>query len=73
MKSKVYILYTGGTFGMKNTGGNGLQPSTWEEIIDYLPAIKNQTFFHYFSEINFTFETLEPVIDSSDITISKYD
>ncbi|MGB4081063.1 MAG: asparaginase [Bacteroidia bacterium] len=68
MKSKVYILYTGGTFGMKNTGGNGLQPSTWEEIIDYLPAIKNQTFFHYFSEINFTFETLEPVIDSSDIT-----
>ncbi len=68
MKSKVYILYTGGTFGMKNAGGNGLQPSTWEEIIDYLPAIKNQTFFHYFSEIQFTFETLEPVIDSSDIT-----
>jgi L-asparaginase len=68
VKSKVYILYTGGTFGMKNAGGNGLQPSTWEEIIDYLPAIKNQTFFHYFSEIQFTFETLEPVIDSSDIT-----
>lgn len=68
MKSKVYILYTGGTFGMKNAEGNGLQPSTWEEIIDYLPAIKNQTFFHYFSEIQFTFETLEPVIDSSDIT-----
>jgi L-asparaginase len=67
VKSKVYILYTGGTFGMKNTDGS-LQPSTWEEIIDYLPAIKNQTFFHYFSEINFTFETLEPVIDSSDIT-----
>lgn len=53
---------------MKNAEGNGLQPSTWEEIIDYLPAIKNQTFFHYFSEIQFTFETLEPVIDSSDIT-----
>ena len=68
MKSKVYILYTGGTFGMKNAEGNGLPPSTWEEIIDYLPAIKNQTFFHYFSEIQFTFETLEPVIDSSDIT-----
>jgi L-asparaginase len=67
MHSNVYILYTGGTFGMRNTS-SGLMPSTWEEIIDYLPAIKNQTFFHYFSEISFTFETLEPVIDSSDIT-----
>ena len=68
MKSNVFILYTGGTFGMKSTEGAGLRPSSWKEIIDYLPAIKNQTFFHYFSEIDFTFETLEPVIDSSDIT-----
>jgi L-asparaginase len=67
MKSKVYILYTGGTFGMKNTD-DGLTPSSWQEIIDYLPAIKNQTYFNYFSEIDFTFETLEPVVDSSDIT-----
>ncbi|PCJ66421.1 MAG: L-asparaginase 1 [Bacteroidetes bacterium] len=68
MKSKVFILYTGGTFGMKSNTNQELEPSSWEEIIDYLPAIKNQTFFHYFSEIDFTFETLEPVIDSSDIT-----
>ena len=67
MKSKVYILYTGGTFGMKRTA-DGLTPSSWQEIIDYLPAIKNQTYFNYFSEIDFTFETLEPVVDSSDIT-----
>lgn len=67
MQSKVYILYTGGTFGMKSTD-NGLQPSSWEEIISYLPAIKNQTYFHYFSEIDFTFDTLAPVVDSSDIT-----
>jgi L-asparaginase len=68
MKSNVFILYTGGTFGMKNVDGVGLKPSTWDEIIDYLPAIKNQTFFNYFSEIEFTFETLNPVVDSSDIT-----
>ncbi len=67
MKSSVYILYTGGTFGMKTTE-DGLTPSSWQEIIDYLPAIKNQTYFNYFSEIDFTFETLEPVVDSSDIT-----
>jgi L-asparaginase len=53
---------------MKSNDNQELEPSSWEEIIDYLPAIKNQTFFHYFSEIDFTFETLEPVIDSSDIT-----
>ncbi len=72
MKSKVFILYTGGTFGMKNVEGKGLQPSSWDEIIDYLPAIKNQTFFNYFSEIEFTFETLSPVVDSSDITPSSW-
>ena len=57
MKSKVFILYTGGTFGMKTNKNNELEPSSWNEIIEYLPAIKNQTFFHYFSEIDFTFET----------------
>ena len=67
MKSKVFILYTGGTFGMKSMGEQGLEPSSWQEIIDYLPAIKNQTYFNFFSEINFTFETLEPVVDSSDM------
>lgn len=68
MRSNVYILYTGGTFGMKTGEDGSLSPSTWDEIIDYLPAIKNQTFFNYFDEIDFTFETLAPVIDSSDIT-----
>ena len=68
MKSKVFILYTGGTFGMMKNDKDELAPSTWAQIIDYLPAIKNQTFFSYFSEIEFTFETLEPVIDSSDIS-----
>ena len=53
---------------MKISDSGGLAPSSWGEIIDYLPAIKNKTFFHYFSDIEFTFETLEPVIDSSDIT-----
>lgn len=71
MRSKVYILYTGGTFGMKSNG-QGLEPSSWDEIIEYLPAISHQTFFNYFSEIDFTFETLKPVIDSSDVTPSQW-
>ena len=68
MQSNVYILYTGGTFGMKKSEEYGLQPSSWDEIIEYLPAVKKQNFFSYFKEINFTFETLHPIIDSSDIT-----
>ena len=66
MKSSIFILYTGGTFGMKESN-HGLEPSTWDEIIEYLPAIKNQPYFNHFSSIQFTFETLEPVVDSSDI------
>ncbi len=67
MQTNVFVLYTGGTFGMKSFGSQGLEPSSWQEIIDYLPAIKNQNYFNFFSEINFTFETLEPVVDSSDM------
>ena len=67
MQSKVYILYTGGTFGMKKTK-KGLVPSSWDEIIHYLPAIKNQTYFDYFSAIDFTFETLDAIVDSSEMS-----
>ena len=64
MQSNVFILYTGGTFGMKETT-NGLEPSSWEEIINYLPAIKNQSYFDFFNEITFSYDVLEPVLDSS--------
>lgn len=67
MRSSIFILYTGGTFGMKESA-NGLEPSTWAEIIEYLPAIKNKTYFNHFSSIEFTFETLVPVVDSSDMS-----
>ncbi|MCH1472287.1 MAG: asparaginase domain-containing protein, partial [Bacteroidia bacterium] len=66
MKSNVFILYTGGTFGMKKTH-KGLVPSSWDEIINYLPAIKNQNYFDFFSEIDFTYDVLEPVVDSSNM------
>ncbi len=51
---------------MKKTQ-NGLEPSSWEEIIEYLPAIKDQTYFKHFSKVNFTFKTLKPVVDSSNM------
>jgi L-asparaginase len=45
----------------------GLVPSSWDEIINYLPAFKNQNYFDSFGQIDFTYEALEPVIDSSDM------
>lgn len=66
MKSSIFILYTGGTFGMRKTK-KGLVPSSWDEIINYLPAFKNQNYFDSFGQIDFTYEALEPVIDSSDM------
>ena len=72
MQSNVFILYTGGTFGMKETT-NGLEPSSWEEIINYLPAIKNQSYFDFFNEIIFSFNVLEPVLDSSSMNPDSWE
>ncbi|MDG1756226.1 MAG: asparaginase [Bacteroidia bacterium] len=66
MTSSIFILYTGGTFGMKKTK-KGLVPSSWDEIINYLPAIKNQNYFDSFNKIEFRYDTLNPVVDSSDM------
>ena len=66
MMSSIFILYTGGTFGMKKTK-KGLVPTQWNEIINYLPAFKNQNYFDSFNQIDFTYEALEPIVDSSDM------
>ncbi|MBR9860323.1 asparaginase [bacterium] len=67
--TKVFILYTGGTFGMRPSGdpGNRLVPSTWNDILPYMPAIKDQGYFGYFKGIDFTFATLKEPVDSSNI------
>ena len=51
---------------MKKTK-KGLVPSSWDEIINYLPAIKNQNYFDSFNKIEFRYDTLNPVVDSSDM------
>ena len=70
MKTKVFILYTGGTFGMKpeSEQNNSLVPSSWEEILQYMPAVNDNSYFSHFKNVEFTFQTLERVVDSSNIT-----
>jgi L-asparaginase len=71
MASKVYILYTGGTFGMLKTA-EGLTPGNWSSIIDYLPSRNGSTFFDNFKNVSFTFDVLDPPVDSSDINPSQW-
>lgn len=68
--SKVFILYTGGTFGMKpeSSGKSGLVPSSWAEILKFMPAVNDRSYFSHFKDVEFTFETLKSVVDSSNMT-----
>jgi len=68
--TKIYILYTGGTFGMKPTENSisSLSPASWESIIEFLPGYKNKTFFERFDQIEFTFDTFDLVLDSSNVS-----
>ena len=45
----------------------GLQPADWKQILDHLPAIRHASYFDHFGDVEFTFDTLEDVIDSSDM------
>ncbi|MFY0643665.1 MAG: asparaginase [Bacteroidia bacterium] len=68
MKSKVFILYTGGTFGMQESEDKGLVPRDWDEILKFMPAVNNDGYFSHFKNVEFTFDTLDEIVDSSDIT-----
>lgn len=61
MKTKVLIIYTGGTIGMEKDYATGsLKPFNFDSIFDRLPEIKLldcETFIHSF----------EPPLDSSDV------
>lgn len=68
-KSKVLVLYTGGTFGMvpenihENEGN--LVPANLEDISQYMPALVKGGFFDS-KGVSLDYETLSPVKDSSD-------
>lgn len=62
-KAKVYVLYTGGTFGMAAGGQNGdgpLEPLPLEQLQAFLPPSDR-----VMPDIEVVVESLEPVLDSS--------
>ncbi|MCD4735754.1 MAG: asparaginase [Bacteroidales bacterium] len=69
IKSKVYIIYTGGTIGMapqiKNNPASPLEPKKLEELKEYIPVIKK-----YEEEGRIEFGEVAPFstpLDSSDV------
>ena len=68
MRSKVFILYTGGTFGMRpDPKGDGLSPGSWDELLSFMPAVEQNGFFNFFEDVEFSFHTLDQVVDSSNV------
>lgn len=71
MTHKVFILYTGGTIGMAPSNPKDplspLSPKSWDELMKYMPSLQHEGYFGQ-KGISFTFKTLKPPIDSSQIT-----
>ena len=63
MRKRVYIIYTGGTIGMKRTR-NGYQPRSGylQEQMDAIPEL------HHPSMPSFTIHEYDPLLDSSNMT-----
>ena len=69
MQSNVFILYTGGTFGMKKSEKYGLQPSSWGRDYRIFTCCKKTEFFFLFQRNSTSrLRRCTPIIDSSDIT-----
>ena len=61
-EQSILIIYTGGTLGMVHDGnGGGLVPFDFEQILEKIPELR-----HFAMQL--TLYSLEPLIDSSDIT-----
>src|SRR5262245_4621199 len=67
-KARVYVLYTGGTFGMREDPtrpGNPLAVMSAREIAEILPDPRQ---FQKDADIDVTFDRLDRLMDSSSMT-----
>jgi len=63
MRKKVYIAYTGGTIGMKSTGGGfAPAPGYLEKLMHHIPELKNDRMPAY------QIHEYRPLLDSSNMT-----
>lgn len=62
MKKQMFVLYTGGTIGMRESE-NGLQPDT---------ALAGQALQPYADQLDFHWHIMQPLIDSSALTLQNW-
>lgn len=62
MKKQMFVLYTGGTIGMRESE-NGLQPDT---------ALAGQALQPYADQLDFHWRIMQPLIDSSALTLQNW-
>lgn len=72
MKSSVLILYTGGTIGMAHSQAGNIDspliPQEWQQLIKYMPSLSPNGYFQKEKNISFQYLSLDPIIDSSQIS-----
>lgn len=59
-RARLFIIYTGGTFGMTYTADGALVPFDFESILEHLPVVRNMG-------LSFTVRSFARPIDSSNI------
>lgn len=45
-----------------------LVPGSWDQLLKYMPAVNDNSYFSHFKDVDFTFSTLDDIVDSSNIT-----
>jgi len=76
MTTKIFILYTGGTIGMalkdRKDRASGLVPQNWENLQEYIPAIKPDGIFRREYGIEIDYMSLKEIQDSSQLDVTDW-
>jgi len=75
-KTKIFILYTGGTIGMAPSNpekaDSPLVPQSWEQLQQFMPAIQENGYYTAVRNIEFSYYSFPEVMDSSQLTVDHW-
>lgn len=75
-KTRVFILYTGGTIGMgpqnPEISDSPLIPQSWEQLQKYMHSIHEDGYFSKVKNIEFEYHSFPVLLDSSQLDISHW-
>ncbi len=75
-KTRIFILYTGGTIGMgpkdASRAESSLVPQRWEQLQEYMPSIHKEGYFSAVRNIEFEYHSFPELMDSSQFDVSHW-